>query len=241
MSAFLYFIPHVMVVAADDVRRVGITALDNLDSIGLCQTEKGPNGGPGVVFATQPDTADGSLPKIGMYGARQQWIACFGGQFWLGWETATPPTPSDLLRTECIAGHMAGLDDGNEWMIPTARAFGRGSALPQALMLGPDGELVAQALPRFARLSNAAEKVFAAFLGDGEDLTLQQCWDVAVMALGQNYRLSQWEVSALQLLNTDNVQTVLGHLIDMPTVLAKIKDEKKNQFDTDNLSVGLPV
>lgn len=238
MSTFLYYIPHVVTVSADDVKRVGITALDKLESVGWCSVERGPDGNPGCVFACQPDTDAGELPRIGFYPASQAWSPANAGSFWLGYEPARKPRPADLQRAEFIGGHVAELDDGNAWTVPLARAFGSGVSLPQALVLGPNGELIAEALPKFARLGATAERVFTAFLDDGEDLTVAECWDIAVIALAQNYRLSKWEVSALRLLTTDNVQTVLGHLIDLPAIIERAKAQKKSQLDSDSLSVG---
>lgn len=241
MASFLYFIPNKQAVTLDDLTAAGITAIESLQSVGFCNTERGPSGGAGVVFAVEPVSPKGKLPKIGHYQNRQQWISCFGGQFWLGFETDNQPTPDDLQKAEMIAGHAITLEDGQEWTIPVARAFGRGSQLPQALILGDDGQLVVESLPKFAELSQQAERVFDAFLNDGEDLTLQDCWNIAVLALQQNYRVSGWELSALRALNTDNVQTVLGHLIDMPTILAAAQEQKKSHSDGDSLNAGDPA
>ena len=238
MAAFLYFLPGRRDVSRESVESAGITAVDDLSSVSFCETERGPDGGAGIIFAVEPKTEGGKLPKVGYYPKTQQWQSFNKGKYWIGYVQALPPFPADLRKTEVIDGHHAMLDDGNDWLIPIARVFGTGSALPQSLILGPDGELVMEAMPAFAKLSAQADRVFSAFLDGGEDLTLQECWDIALSALQQNYRLSGPEVSLLRLLNTTNVQTVLGNLIDLPAIMEAVNNQKKSQDDSNNLSDG---
>lgn len=238
MAAFLYFLPGRRDVSRDSVESAGITAVDDLSSVSFCETERGPDGGAGIIFAVEPKTEGGKLPKVGYYPKTQQWQSFNKGKYWIGYVQALPPFPADLRKTEVIDGHHAMLDDGNDWLIPIARVFGTGSALPQSLILGPDGELVTESMPAFSKLSKQAERVFSAWLDDGEDLTLQECWNIAVIALQQNYRLSGPEISLLKLLNTNNVQTVIGHLIDMPTIREAVRNQKKSQEDTETMKDG---
>lgn len=237
MSTFLYFIPNQKHVDAKALDDAGITALTSADSLSFVGVERGPEGQPGILFTASAKNADAKMPRIGYYPKQQTWQACNHGQFWLGYENSNPPHPASLQRDEFIDGHQVKLADGNEWTVPLARSFPAGSALPAALVLGPDGELITEALPEFAKLSQQAEQVFEAYVGEGEDIDTKNGWEIAINALSQNYRLSAWEISHLRLLSTNNWIDILTALIDGPEIQAFLESKKKDE-DTASLSAG---
>lgn len=200
-------------------------------------TKRDVQGGPGGENGTIYTNGKG---KTGYYPKEQEWMEVAGesGCYHLGVDR-DPLAPADLERDELIAGHLVTLEDGHDWLIPVARCFPAGTNLPEALILGPDGGLVSEILPRFAKFAEDAERVYAA-LGDGEDMSLTDGWDVAVRALSLNYHLGRHEVSFLKLLTTTNMTLILRAIIDYPTITAAIEDHKKKESlqDSDSLNDG---
>ncbi len=237
MSGFLYFVPGKKHVDDKVLEEAGIKAIGKAEGLSFIGIERGPEGESGILFLAGPVSSDRKAPRIGYYPAQQTWQSCNHGKFWLGYETSHRPEPADLVREEMIAGHQVTLADGHDWMVPLARVFPKGTALPQALVLGPDGELVTESLPQFAKLSQDAERVFEWHIGEDVTMNLQEAWDAAIRALAQNYRLDKWEVSMLRLLTDANVTETLLALIDGPEIKAFINSKKKDE-DTDSLSDG---
>jgi len=125
------------------------------------------------------------------------------------------------------------LADGNEWLVPVARAFAQGVRLPAAMRLGPNGEILYEILPRYMGFAARVERFWAEFFealsaepaaagASGREpsgsITERELFDLAVEALGLNYLLGQWEVSHLGLLSTLALPIVLRAIIDVPTV-----------------------
>jgi len=226
MSGLLYFLPGRRAATATAIAAAGLS--DVVEHFAQREALTGPGGESGLVIA--PACPDGKAAQCGYFPASQHWVAATCGRYWIGRETDNPPLPEDLQRPEMVAGHLVALEDGNEWLIPVARHFAQGTALPQALLLGPDGQLVAEALPRFAKLSSHAERAFDDFCraagspndAEGEPLTIAEIWAIAIEALALNYRISAEEVSFLHLLTTQNTLRIAEALIDWPTAEAAI-------------------
>jgi hypothetical protein len=199
--------------------------------------QAGPGGENGKIYTN-------GKGRTGYYPDDQVWDEVAidkADSYWLGIDGDTL-APADLERDELIAGHLVTLEDGHDWLIPVARCFPAGTNLPEALILGPGGELVSEILPRFAKFAGDAERVYEA-LGDGEDMSLTDGWDIAVRALSLNYHLDRHEVSFLKLLTTTNMTMILRAIIDYPTIEVAIerhkKDKKKESLqDSDSSSDG---
>lgn len=249
MSGFLYFI------SGESGVRDGLLAELGLDE--LCehgQTQRGaagPDGEGGVIIA--PKCVGGKAPRCGYWPDEQTWGQATHGRYWIGYETDAPPRPIDLTRKEIIGGHEIELGDGNKWQVPVARRFDGGTMLPQSLILGPDGELVTEALPRYAKFGRLAEKLFEQFQRDAqiqsgeavveddlpEPITHDQLWATAVEALNLNYRVTGEEISILRLLRTSNVMLTCEAVLDVPTLQAILAaEQKKNAEGADDATNG---
>jgi hypothetical protein len=188
------------------------------------EVQTGPGGLGGLVYSND----DG---KTGYYPDSQSWSQA--EEIWIGVDR-DPIKPESLLRKEIIGGHSVRLEDGNDWIIPVARAFPSGTRLPEALILGPDGQLISEVLPRFAQFSTDANRVYDALAGDGE-MSVVDAWEIAVKALGFNYYIGRREVSLLKLLTTANIIEILKAIIDYPTVMEALK---KKAPDAGSMSAG---
>jgi hypothetical protein len=222
-----YYIPGLRSVGHDQIVAAGLGyAFPAGAPWARVPTANGPDGGGGIVVRV------GAGHGTGYYPDRQTWTKAPGdATWWIGVDGET--LPEDLLREEVIDGHLVKLGDGNEWLIPTARSFGRGSILPESMVLGPDGETwVGEPLKRFAQISTRAERVELAFRGDlpddAEPLDMgQEGVDIVVGALSFNYRISALEVSVLRLLTGPIVARCLWALVDGPTLEAVAEEAKR--------------
>lgn len=236
---FLYFIEH----GAGPMNRFELAAagLGHLDAKGLVFrgiTGNGPDGAAGCLIA------DKTLkPSETTYKPDSQvWTQSITGKFWIGYWADSPPAEADLRRETMVMGHEVAINEGL-WMIPAARCFPAGTALPMVMTLRADGSMGYAAAPKFKALSESAERLWMDFLDasgvtqdDAESrtaLTPRQRYDLALAALGVNYRVTADEANVLGLMTTDSVRQIQRALIDMPTVEAAMaaEAEKKNAAD----------
>lgn len=227
--SLLYYVPGVRVATADVLSERGISALAGVHVSSVAVTRGPGDNGPGVVCAAQ------GASRPGFYPDSQVWHPCDDGNWMVGWDASTTPKPASLARVEQIAGHLVTLGDDQDWLVPVARSFPIGTALPEALVIGPNGELVSEPLPKFAQISQSAERVWEAFMAaseregvddgiqDDRDLEVADAFDIATQALALNYHVSKWELSALRLMTTDTMWGVLRALIDFPAIEAELK------------------
>lgn len=231
-AGLLYYLPGAKGCTPEILERFGLTELFRGGSPESCESA-GPDGKGGVIVRVTPERPiDGAVkPRVGFFRDRQIWeearAADGSGAYWLGREF--PPLPVDLQRPELVGGHRVRLEDGNDWLVPCARVFPTGTNLPEAMSLGPNGEIVYEVLPRFIEISKRAARVWDYFQWlygtrekEIEQITDREAFEIACAALGINYRIGLREASFLRLLSTRNYIRVLEALVDMPTVLERV-------------------
>jgi len=238
MSGFLYFIPGVQAVSEKTLADKGLS--DRLVAFESIQVQKGPGDAPGMLLRSNLSKG---VSRFGYYPDQQTWSQ--SGAFWTGIINSEPPQPGELKRDDFINGHPVKLNDGNEWMIPVARAFPTGTNLPCSLSLGPDGELVFDILERYVPFSKHAERLFLEFYGglagESEEEASERLHDLdwfnhAVEALAVNYRVGAQEVSLLKLLTTRNVFEVCRAVVDFPEFVKRVEEmgsKKKTLLDQE--------
>jgi len=244
MSRFLYYLPEI----ADPTDALQVAHLATViprHRLEHRKCERGPDTASGLMIASTIHTDSATL---GYYPDKQTWQRCQEGAFWLGWYTDHPPGPSDLARERQIDGHWVRLADGQRWLVPVARRFPVGTALPQVLYLSETGELIGDVEPAYVGFGQRAETLWEQFMAyhTGEltedEVSIRDFWDFAVEALSLNYRVGQWEVSALRLLSTNLLHEVCGAIIDVPTLLkvaeAQTRAEKKTAQEQNH---AMPV
>lgn len=216
--------------------RRNIPSLDELKTVGLgyafdrqpeaAGVQGGPDGGSGMVLCQAPDTT----VRVGYYPDDQQWIhvaetpAGPPHEYWIGFAPDAPPTPAGLARMKQLAGHMIPMGDGHEWRIPTA------ILLPKAYVFTPGAGWSCTLDEVYSWLWAEAERVQKAYaeaaagVKQGETFIVRvDPEDVALAArlLALNYRVSEFELSALRVLTSDVVPAVMGALLDEPTLKKK--------------------
>jgi len=226
MNTMLYFVAGAKMLNAAQLAELDLGhALG--EKIAQRETMKGPSGVAGVVATAEGPPAD----QIGYWPDRQRWTKMPGrdGRVWCGWFTDDPPGPADLARPEQIGGYpaeLAGPDaTAEKWLIPLGRICPTGSAFPTTIRLGPAGEIVHEPMERYSRLCALGDRLWDqvragnGMLDEGEtieEMTADEEFQAACNILAVNYRVSPGEVSALGLLTTANINSVLKWFVDLP-------------------------
>jgi len=238
MASLLYYIPAARVEAIPEpTLQEWLTARLQLQAgeateIASSLLEPGPDGGRGHLLAIGTVAA----PDSGLRSyapAAQTWQPepeHVPPHYWLGWDTAEPPAPEDLLRPEPCGGHLTRLGDGALWLVPAARTIEGGSMLHKGIGIGPGGALVAAVLPRFCAFSAKAEALWQHIYGSLEQdetatestatMEDKEAYLLAVEALAINYRLSTAEATVLGLLPEPSLDAVLRAIVDFPSLEA---------------------
>jgi hypothetical protein len=227
MSGFLYWIPI-------DRSTNSAALLKRLAEAGLAYAfddrltsrtcDKGPDGARGVtvIRGGNEDNALGYWPE------RQRWRQVPGMDIWCGVYADAMPTPRDVERDDQVPGQWLKLDDGQQWLAPTARrwvpdggelAWTHG--LPQRLTLSDEGTWVTGGVkPKYQRLWDLSVRYLTAT--EDEDgiirFTVDELNDLAISALQVNYRVGPIELDMLGVFDETARRQVIRALLDLQTL-----------------------
>ncbi|MFQ5493764.1 MAG: hypothetical protein ACE5EX_00120 [Phycisphaerae bacterium] len=222
MGHFLYFLPGVESVDTEMIERSGLS--DRIDGDHFTRTAgatAGPAEGRGVIVS-RGDHGCAYKPDV------QSWSGPFGPMaVWIGFYRNDRPGPAELARNRQLRGHEVELLDGRRWMVPAA------IYAPSALVI-VGGELVHKPLEVKRRLWGRVEEIseqFFATNGDG-GVPWERSLEIAAEALAVNYRVSAdsaGEMSALELISTDNIGQILEALMDLPRIASELQADAKKK------------
>jgi hypothetical protein len=162
--------------------------------------------------------------RCGYYKTEQDWHDC--GAFYIGIDTASPPTPADLRRKREHAGYPLELADGNQWMIPVVRRPNDTTELPTDLYVDAAGNLCEPIKPAYQKYWEAGKEVCEWVYGGIEPKTITAL-NLAIDALGLNYRYGPAEHAILRYIDKENFVELLQITVDMPYVRKCVEAQKK--------------
>ncbi len=242
MAGICYFIPGAGKISIQQVKALGLGyAFD--DGCAQCGANDGPSKCAGVVIANQATKPD----RLGYYRQQQTWIKANQGAYWVCVNSdGDKPKPARLEREEMVSGHNVTLGDGNEWLIPVVRSIVRGSQLPYRHILDENGKWTTRPMDVYVSLSDQAERFAALILGSVQpldeetdeepaaEMTKNESRNLAIDAIGVNYRIGPWEISQLELLTDRTIYNINKAVIDFPSILAMSKaiDDAKAKKNT---------
>jgi len=242
MAGFLYFVPDYQCppTGPDEpaLRRCGLEHLaGSRFSFNQIALGRGPDQNSGTTLVLDDVAPGGAAPVCGYYPEKQTWRPF--KWFWLGFETANPPRPADLVRAEPLPGHLVAMGDGNLWRVPAERF------LPNRLELDEDGHVQRVPLPRFAALKQQTRLLWDDYLqvitaaepaqpdqpkSAGKlRLSDEEQFRLAVHYLGVNYRLAVPECNLLGLLSETCLVRGLEAILDVPALAAMLEAEAKKK------------
>ncbi len=243
--SFLYFVPTGSPKV--DVAAVGLAYAFEGEPVGR-DCNGGPSGERGMVFT------DATFERFdlvrGYFPESQTWAQIPGTTNWLGYYTDSPPTPEQLQRQKCLDGYQVEAN-GRKWLVPVARGLEEQEGelryvvrLPSRATFNGDGEWSrGRVIDRYYPLWEIAlefwglvEHQFTA--GERGTVAIEYAREAegCVAALQANYRVSNMECNALELLDDGSMGAILGALADMPTFNNWVK--KKSRDAQPNIAAG---
>jgi len=238
MAGLLYYLPGRDQVQLDQLAEHGLAYTCERDCTHRA-TDRGPDGGPGMVFA---DTSHVPFAQLGYWRDKQEWLKFPGhpSGAWVGFGREHRPAPKDLAREEQLPGHEVRLADGQEWLVPVARGFTENDgelrwyiALPQKTTIDAEGNwMQGDVVACYARLWEIATTWWDTFHVETtpEGVTIRFDFagsnDAAALVLAANYRLAKVEIALLGLFNARSPATVLNALVDWPTMETWLKKKQ---------------
>lgn len=228
MGRLMYFLAGRSAVSEAALVESG---LDRIVTGGVEQvgTQKGPDGGRGVVFASPAKNGKPLGCRPG-----QTWIAAPAKKFWLGYEEK--PGPDDLARERMRGGNPVRLGDGNEWVFPKYIFLNRTMAYDE------EGNICWRVSPEEQRYAEDGERLFELLkaivarrkAGEGEQeiempMTMAELAPILVRFLGLNYRLGEPEVVLLGLFRDDLMLEPLMAIMNMDEISKDLEARKKKE------------
>lgn len=191
------------------------------------EINRGPQALSGVLLCYHR-AGTSEIPNLfGYYPDQQTWQRCAEG-LWLGWETTAPPTAGDFARAKQFSGYQLELA-GSAWQIPIVRRCDNdATSLPRTLRLVSGG--VEEAIKtEYVRYWEESREVGQWFLGQAQATAWDQlrALELAIRALSLNYRFDRHEQNTFDVIDTENLLTVLGLSVDVPAAQAIEDAEKK--------------
>ncbi len=237
MAGFLYYFPDVdpSQVSPSFLRGRGvILSLRDLYSnwqpphnATVAPIVHGPDGKCGCYVYPIPET--GNLPRTHGYDPQTQEWEDHGG-YWLGIDKENRPTPPDLIRPTIVSGYEYRLGDDWDWECPVLRRTDGTPNVPQSWGFDNNG-FVENVLPQWEWAWKLSEKIWNVFIGD-EDMSKSEGCDVCCQLLSINYRVGKYEVTKLNLMDSNNYRLIFKAAVDgelWATALETDSEQKKSE------------
>ena len=191
--------------APDRLAAVGLS--DHIPGASHLLSERGPSGENAIAVGTICAWRKPGDGADHCYNAeRQTWVPAAKsadgetGRYWVGFDNASPPRPSELQRHYPYAGRVMELG-GQRWTIPEPQE------LPHDLKLADDGSLRFEVQRRFHDWFNECSDWIRRIVDHDESkgMSYPQMWDFIIKALRLNYRITPEVVSHLALFDQNNI------------------------------------
>lgn len=222
---YLIFIPNETRQSRDVLTDAGFGSLlqpGEPDPLVFPLPGAGPDGKSGVLVLPFSSPDESRNPQPGYMPARQTWKQLPESNCWIGWQTESPPTPTELARSIPLpfAGPSITLGDGQEWMIPACMDQ------KHVMTPGPNG-WTTKDKPRWPDLYTKAEPVLAMVERNQRDeiefdfgLAAEFLTDLLTL----NFRLTPEIVGVFELLDQDNLPRLSAIATDFVRVMTLIQE-----------------
>lgn len=231
---FLYFVEGIKGLP-NDARLDEVGLADRLSvkgGVSRRECREGPNGKSGLVCSQECEGQE-----IGYFPAKQEWRECDG--YWLGWERDGMPTPDDLMRPEAatMQGYRCMLND-QQWLVPGANPCMTSPMLPARMRPQPDGSDRVEVISKFAGFQAEVAEAFEILVAAKADLDIysaamsrDRVWSIARQALAVMYRVTRFEIDALELLTDATAGDVVLASLDYVEIDRIVKEVEQKKTD----------
>lgn len=157
------------------------------------------------------------------------------------WDDLPPPTPESLARPNPVPGITLTLGDGRRWQIPTLLYETGASALPPAVTLDQTGAVLAtpHRLYRDLLTTGMEARAFCLAFSEGQDVDPRRAIELAILALGVNYRITRAEIGILQLLTLPAIPSILYAMVGI-NIFDRLDQKKKTNQTSSKPASGPP-
>ena len=224
MGQPLYFLPNLRAAAAESIA----TRRSVLKERGLSEVfadvplveqplaelrSRGPGDKPGCILYAQ--AVDGSIPRqSGYYPSEQAWTPVGDGSLlWIGVDNAEPPKAEEMQRKRVYSGYLIEMC-GSKWVVPIIRRHDESTLLPTDMTWNATGQFIEPIKPEYlAYWQETAETAAWAF--NDVPLARERALELAVRALGINYRFGRNEQTVMRLIDRTTYELILAATVDL--------------------------
>ena len=242
MSGFIYYAPGLGTMHDSMIVKLGLDGVFRNSKYSFGIIDDGPDGGRGVLFAAHPEAPGAEMPKLGHFPGAQKWQHVKKGGYWIGFEAESPPRPTDLQRGLAAAGKWAVLSDRKRWLVPVARYLGGSTDLPMTIRADDDEVWTRSVKDEYASLWEDAYSVLQTAFNSSwpveDQLSPQDEVNLCVRCLQINYRVGMWEITALDLLDSDALLEILAIVSDLVSMRELVRKELKKKEDQSTIASG---
>ncbi len=167
------------------------------------------------------------------------------GPYWIGWDKDNPPTEAELKRKRQAGGYRLEMEDGTSWLVPIIRRPDDTTELPCDMYYDAAGVLKEPVKEAYREYWDVTAEVVSWFFNDsgilgGDGFSKQKGFDLAVKALGINYRFGHAEQRVTKVVNSENWLTILGFTLDYPRqrLISELSKKNLSPPDTANTTPG---
>lgn len=229
MAQFIYFIPGV----------TGSASREQIEAAGLAYAFP-PGTSLHQVSDSQTPHGIGSLlssePRFPLKDLA--WIRLGAAFLGVHKNKAERPRPKDLRRADgFVDGHPVMLGDGQHWVVPVVRFADGNTSLPCVLHRKENGEYGYQVREEYRGIVGICDLILhKAIEGGGHRLSPETTMAFAQGILSINYRVSEAEISALELIDSLNVRELARAAMDVPSMVLMLEQIKKKLTDAQSES-----
>lgn len=148
-------------------------------------------------------------------------------------DKAKRPRPSDLrLPDSFVDGHPVVLGDKQSWTVPVIRFADGNTCLPSVLRRKEDGSFGYEVRSEYLGIVRICDEIVEGAMSlKGFGLSPEMTMAFVAGTLGINYRISDIEISLLELVDNHNVKAIASAALDAPTLVLLLGELKKNRME----------
>ena len=135
---------------------------------------------------------------------------------WIGFRKDFEPSMVLRKSYKHFSGYSVVLRDEKAWIIPVAVPYSAVCSLPKVAKLNEKGKWESAVDERYQHISDAAAFIYENINDDGilERVSDSEAIQMASMAIAANYDISDFEISALNLLSDAAITGIFSALVD---------------------------
>ena len=184
-------------------------------------TGKGPGGHAGLIVVA--NRTDGQVPRnLRFDPEHQDWrpVSPRAESLWIGIDKREPVTPADLVRRSTMPGYSVRLAGDEKWEVPIIRRPDDSTELPCEAYWDESNRFVETVREPYRRAWDDTAESLKWFLTpgafDSKEFSKARALQLAIDALGINYRYDRWLHNRLRVIDTQTWAAVLGASVDLP-------------------------